>query len=134
MSVNESATGARLLTVGLVCLALALVSAGCGTVEAGARDGDGQGRREGSVRVNEVMSQLRVVPIALEAIQKASPKKKVTDVRCTSDVMYVSEGSVAQCSARLDGVASGWTLTFRDPTGDHRLTRRPGPPWKFATS
>lgn len=133
MSGDRSSAGAPLVRCASVCAVLALASVGCGAVEAGSPDGDAQAQRDGSFRANEVLSRLPVVPIARKAIRDKLPNSTVTDVACTSDVMYVSKGAITQCTARVDDVPSGWVLTFRDANGAYQLARRPGPPWKFAT-
>jgi hypothetical protein len=130
MSGVGSSAVSLLVRVTAVFATLVIACAGCGAVEAGGREGNSQGE---SIRADEVISRLPVVPIARQAIQDRLPKSTVTDVACTSEVMYVSEGSMTNCTARVDNVPSGWILTFRDADGAYQLARRPGPPWKFAT-
>lgn len=116
----------------LVCAALALALVGCGAGEVGGRDDAREAQREKSIRSDAVVSQVRVVPIAREAIERRLPREQVTVVVCTSEVMYVSDGSVTQCTAEVNDVATGWTLTFRDSAGAYRLASRPGAPWEFS--
>jgi hypothetical protein len=115
-----------------MCAALGLTLIGCGA-EAGSGDGVRDASLDGSTPVSEVVSQVRVVPIARKAIEQRLPNKTIADVMCTSEVVYVSEGSVTRCTATVDGVLSGWTLTFRDAAGGYDLARRPGAPWQFTT-
>jgi hypothetical protein len=111
---------------------------GCGSAlpvaEAEGRDGGRRAAQDSSIRVDEVVSRLRVVPIARKAIEQALVHPGlITDVVCTSKLMYVSDGAVTHCTALVNDVASGWTLTFFDAAGTYRLVRTPGKPWQFAT-
>jgi hypothetical protein len=106
---------------------------GCGVVDSARGDGGREAQLDEPIRLDQVVSQVRVVSIAREAIELRLPLKTIAGVVCTSEVMYVSEGSVTNCTATVDDVASGWTLTFRDSAGAYSLSRRPGAPWQFAT-
>lgn len=135
MSVGRSrgvGPGLRLVLVGL---ALALGSAGCGYADSTDSADESGGAMVGGIKgdpVDEVVSQLRVVPIARKAIERKLGDKEITDVVCTSTLMYVSEGAVTHCTASINDQASGWTLTFLDAAGEHELTRKSGEPWEFA--
>lgn len=118
----------RRLRKGAVSAALLLLCVGCGADDAGRRDGG----LDVSTRAAQVTSQMHVVPIARKAIERTLPKANIADVVCTSEVMYVSKGAVANCTATVDDVPSGWRLTFVDASGAHTVARRPGAPWQFA--
>jgi hypothetical protein len=117
---------------------LTLFSAGCAqanSVDAEqARAGGRDAPRERAIPVDGVVSQLRVVPIAREAIELRKPLDEVADVVCTSKVMYVFEGAVAHCTASVNDEATGWTLRFRDTAGTCKLVRERGEPWQFRDS
>jgi hypothetical protein len=109
------------------CAALALACVGCGADEPGRHDGV----QDGPNRVAQVSSQMRVAPTARVAIQRMVPRADVANVACAPEVIYFSEGAVANCTAKVDNVLSGWRLSFLDASGAHSLARRPGAPWQF---
>jgi len=124
----ESSSVDRRLRRGAVSAALLLLCVGCGAEDAGRGDGG----LDVSTGAAQVTSQMHVVPIARKAIERTLPKANIADVVCTSEVMYVSKGAVANCTATVDDVPSGWRLTFVDASGAHTVARRPGAPWQFA--
>lgn len=137
MSADKSTTAHRRRSV-LACVVLTLFSAGCAqanSVDAEqARAGGRDAPRDRAIPVHGVVSQLRVVPIAREAIELRKPLDEVADVVCTSRVMYVFEGAVAHCTASVNDEATGWTLRFRDTAGTCKLVRKPDEPWQFRNS
>lgn len=124
----QSSPVALRLQSGAMCAVITIALGACGTDDAGRRDG----AQDGSIRVAQVASHMPVIPIARKAIERRLPQAKIADVACTSEVMYVSKGAIANCTATVDGVPSGWRLTFLDASGAHSLARRPGAPWQFA--
>ena len=120
----------------LVCVAFALAATGCGYDLSADEAGRPAGGRDAKVDWStdeDVASRLHIVPIARTAIEQRFVHAKISDVACASTHMYVSAGAVTDCTATINDVASGWTLTFRDATGSSTLVRRPGAPWRFTT-
>jgi hypothetical protein len=90
------------------------------------RDASRQERQEKRARADKEAAQPQLVaPIARKAIERKVQNKKVANVACTSKFMRLQAGFVTQCTATLDDVESGWTLTFIDNAGAYSLVRRP---------
>jgi hypothetical protein len=84
-----------------------------------------QENRDRRDRTDEAAQPQLVAPIARKAIERKVQNKKVANVACTSKFMRLQAGFVTQCTATLDDVGSGWTLTFIDDAGAYSLVRRP---------